>query len=39
MFDSQRAGMATILVFLLGGAAILTTVREPTAGAVAAPPA
>jgi UMF1 family MFS transporter len=28
-FGSQRAGMATILLFLLGGAAILTTVEEP----------
>jgi UMF1 family MFS transporter len=28
-FGSQRAGMATILAFLLGGAAILATVREP----------
>jgi len=30
-FGSQRAGMATILVFLLGGGAILATVREPPA--------
>jgi UMF1 family MFS transporter len=37
-FDSQRAGMATILAFLLGGAAILTTVREPPRGAATAPP-
>ncbi|MFQ5939507.1 MAG: MFS transporter, partial [Alphaproteobacteria bacterium] len=28
-FDSQRAGMATILPFLLVGAALLLTVREP----------
>ncbi|WP_239451726.1 MFS transporter [Elioraea rosea] len=28
-FASQRAGMATILVFLAGGAALLWTVREP----------
>ncbi|WP_114373759.1 MFS transporter [Elioraea thermophila] len=28
-FGSQRAGMATILVFLVGGGAILATVREP----------
>lgn len=35
-FQSQRAGMATILVFLLGGAAILTTVREPPRGAAPA---
>jgi UMF1 family MFS transporter len=37
-FDNQRAGMATILVFLLGGAAILTTVREPPGSAATAPP-
>jgi len=36
-FDSQRAGMATILVFLLGGAAILTTVREPQRGPAVVP--
>jgi MFS-type transporter involved in bile tolerance (Atg22 family) len=28
LFDSQRAGMATILLFLGGGAALLWTVRE-----------
>ncbi|MEQ8814617.1 MAG: MFS transporter [Thalassobaculum sp.] len=28
-FDSQRAGMATILVFLAAGLALLLTVREP----------
>ncbi len=28
-FGSQRAGMATILLFLLGGGAILASVREP----------
>lgn len=28
-FDSQRAGMATILVFLVAGFALLLTVREP----------
>ncbi len=31
-FGSQRAGMATILVFLLGGAAILAFVQEPPRG-------
>jgi UMF1 family MFS transporter len=38
--DSQRAGMATVLVFLGAGAAILATVSEPprTAGAPAAAP-
>lgn len=35
-FASQRAGMATILVFLLGGAAILAGVQEPPRGSVAA---
>ena len=29
-FDSQRAGMATILIFLLIGGALLMTVREPS---------
>jgi UMF1 family MFS transporter len=29
MFDSQRAGMATILLFLIAGALLLLTVREP----------
>jgi UMF1 family MFS transporter len=33
LFASQRAGMATILVFLGGGAALLWTVREPAHGA------
>lgn len=33
-FGSQRAGMATILVFLLGGGAILATVREPPVAAL-----
>lgn len=28
-FDSQRAGMATILAFLIAGLALLLTVREP----------
>jgi len=28
-FDSQRAGMATILVFLTAGFLLLLTVREP----------
>lgn len=37
-FESQRAGMATILVFLLGGGAILATVREPPGRMVAATP-
>jgi len=29
VFDSQRAGMATILLFLIAGFALLLTVREP----------
>jgi len=29
VFDSQRAGMATILIFFIGGLALLTMVREP----------
>jgi UMF1 family MFS transporter len=29
LFQSQRAGMATILLFLGGGAALLLAVREP----------
>jgi UMF1 family MFS transporter len=29
LFDSQRAGMATILVFLLAGLLLLLPVREP----------
>ncbi|MFQ3623112.1 MAG: MFS transporter, partial [Acetobacteraceae bacterium] len=38
-FGSQRAGMATILVFLLGGAAILASVREPPRRPPREPPA
>ena len=34
-FDSQRAGMATILVFFMVGGALLIGVREPRAGAPA----
>jgi UMF1 family MFS transporter len=31
-FDSQRAGMATILLFFVAGGALLLTVREPRRG-------
>lgn len=32
IFDSQRAGMATIVLFLLVGLALLTTVQQPREG-------
>ena len=35
-FDSQRAGMATILLFFVAGGAVLTTVREPVRAAAGA---
>ncbi len=31
-FDSQRAGMATIILFFVAGGAVLVTVREPSRG-------
>lgn len=35
LFDSQRAGMATILIFLAAGALVLLTVRQPPPAEVA----
>ena len=39
LFDSQRAGMATILIFLAAGALVLLTVRQPPPAEVAPVPA
>ena len=30
IFASQRAGMATVIIFIAAGALILTTVKEPS---------